>query len=167
MKIENFLLKDYELKIQYLTNHFSRMWTRFHFLLTINSALLVFYVNTDALAFDPQFVIITGTILSVLWYCFGATDNYLVEVYRKQVGYAYELLKETALAEEGCFKNLGSGLKELEKRVQCKGGESEGEESETYSYVGDVKEESFDPETKAVEPIHKCFLQWRIKSLRQ
>jgi hypothetical protein len=56
------------------------MWTRFNFLLTIDSALFALSVNgvgnTDAAAFTPLFVGI-GIVLSVLWYWFGATDNYL------------------------------------------------------------------------------------------
>ena len=34
-----FLLRDYELKIHYLTDQFSRMWTRFSYFVTIESAL--------------------------------------------------------------------------------------------------------------------------------
>ena len=33
------LSKDYELKVRYLTDHFSRLWTRFNYFVTIQSAL--------------------------------------------------------------------------------------------------------------------------------
>jgi len=37
---KDFLIKDYELKIGYLTQHFSRMWTRFNYFVGIESALV-------------------------------------------------------------------------------------------------------------------------------
>jgi hypothetical protein len=36
----DFLIRDYELKIKYLTDHFSRMWTRFNYFVGIESALV-------------------------------------------------------------------------------------------------------------------------------
>jgi hypothetical protein len=35
-----FLLSDYELKVEYLTEHFGRMWTRFNYFVGIESALV-------------------------------------------------------------------------------------------------------------------------------
>ncbi len=35
----SFLQKDYDLKIKYLSDHFSRMWTRFNFFLVLESGL--------------------------------------------------------------------------------------------------------------------------------
>lgn len=113
-----FLLEDYKLKVQYLTDHFSRMWTRFNFFLTINSALFAFSVQKDTAAFAPLFVL-AGVLLSALWYFFGATDNYLVEVYRKQMGYTHSLLN-------------------LEKPPQSQSNE---EALKYYSYVGEIKED--------------------------
>lgn len=40
MPPKDFLIKDYELKIKYLTDHFSRMWTRFNYFIGIESALI-------------------------------------------------------------------------------------------------------------------------------
>ena len=38
--LDSLLVKDYELKVRYLTDHFSRMWTRFNYFVTIQTALL-------------------------------------------------------------------------------------------------------------------------------
>lgn len=144
MDTKDFLLEDYKLKVQYLTNHFSRMWTRFNFFLTINSALFAFSVQKDTAAFAPLFVV-AGLLLSALWYFFGAIDNYLVEVYRKQVGTTYHLLgsKEPS-------------LKELQ---------SDEETREVYSYVGDIKSKYLDQKDGEVRPnphpIKPNLFQWR------
>jgi hypothetical protein len=142
--LRNFLLEDYKLKVQYLTNHFSRMWTRFNFFLTINSALFAFSVQKDTATFVLLFVV-AGLLLSALWYCFGAVDNYLVEVYRKQVGTTYYLL---GLKEPG--------LNELQSREDLR---------EVYSHVGDIKTKFLDQKDGEVhvnpDPIERNPFQWR------
>jgi hypothetical protein len=147
MNAEDFLLRDYELKVQYLTNHLSRMWTRFNFFLTINSALFAFSVQEDAAAFVSLFVV-AGILLSILWYIFGATDNYLVEVYRKQVGTTFYLLGSRA-----------RGLEELQSH----------EVREVYSYAGDTKTRFLDRENTK-EPIQEIKgnpFQWRLQPDRR
>src|SRR5215204_3463194 len=109
-EFQKFLLEDYKLKAQYLTAHFSRMWTRFNFFLTINSALFAFSVQQDTAGLAPLFVA-AGIPLSALWYFFGATDNYLVDVYRKQVTYPYTLLVSEELRQRQA-KNDKEALKE-------------------------------------------------------
>jgi hypothetical protein len=99
----DFLLKDYELKVNYLSEHFSRMWIRFNFFLTIESALLAFSFNKDG-AQSGGYLAIAGLLLSVLWYGFARTDNFLVEVYRRQVGHVFDLLRTS---REAAFKNAG------------------------------------------------------------
>lgn len=44
---DDFLQKDYELKARYLTDHFSRMWVRFNFFLTIESGLVGLSFHKD------------------------------------------------------------------------------------------------------------------------
>jgi len=39
-RFSDFAQKDYELKVQYLTNHFQRMWTRFNYFVIIQAALI-------------------------------------------------------------------------------------------------------------------------------
>lgn len=79
-----FLDKDYERKINFLVQQFSRMWTRFNIFVTLESSLI-----GGKFLFDPQgpntaFAIL-GLVLSLIWYVFGANDKYLVEAYRTAV----------------------------------------------------------------------------------
>jgi hypothetical protein len=82
----DFLVKDYELKTRYLSDHFQRMWTRFNFFVTIESALaggkFLFGGPTAGLT---RGIAALGVVLSVIWYVFGAEDRYLVRIYRRQV----------------------------------------------------------------------------------
>lgn len=84
-----FLQKDYELKINYLTNHFSRIWTRFNFFIALESAISVvlFRLFGDTGGFSEHVTLIAmiGVISSLCWYIFGAQDRYLVDVYKTQV----------------------------------------------------------------------------------
>ncbi len=81
-----FLLKDYELKIRFLSDHYTRIWTRFNFFIAAETALTVasvtFLKDKGRL---PGPVAVAGLALSLIWYVFGAQDRYLVEVYRGQV----------------------------------------------------------------------------------
>lgn len=87
---KNFIIEDYKLKINYLTSHFTRMWTRFNFFLTIELALFGFL---GYLLFDPArknleatvIPIILGVGSSLLWYVIGAQDRFLVVAYRNAV----------------------------------------------------------------------------------
>jgi hypothetical protein len=47
LKYFDFLIKDYELKVGYLNNQFSRMWTRFNFFLTAETSLLSVLNTTE------------------------------------------------------------------------------------------------------------------------
>lgn len=82
--LNDFLLKDYELKISYLTNHFSRIWMRFNFFVTIESALVggKFVFGNGKLG--PGLAI-AGAGLSLIWYVIGAEDRFMVRFYRYQV----------------------------------------------------------------------------------
>ncbi|HEY1164232.1 MAG TPA: hypothetical protein VGE90_03675 [Chitinophaga sp.] len=109
----SFLDKDYERKINFLTQQFSRMWTRFNYFVTIESSLI-----GGKFLFDPhnhsQGFAVLGIALSFVWYVFGANDKYLVEVYRTAVKEAGR--KITSLMPLGGSYPEGSG----------------------YHYVGDV-----------------------------
>ena len=91
MDQDTFLLQDYQLKISYLTNHFTRMWTRFNFFLTINSALFGFSFNSSYKD-NEIYLIWAGITFSGLWFYFGAVDNYLATLYRSHVEYSFHLL---------------------------------------------------------------------------
>lgn len=86
---EDFLLKDYELKARYLTDHFSRMWVRFNFFLTIESALVVLSFQKSE---QVKWLSCLGGVLALVWFHFGRTDNFLADFYRNQVGIAFDLL---------------------------------------------------------------------------
>lgn len=81
---EDFLLEDYKQKIGYLTAHFSRMWTRFNFFLTLETALIggnLLLVNQQ-----PKPIIgVIGILISLFWYVMGAEDRFLADFYRWQV----------------------------------------------------------------------------------
>lgn len=97
----DFALRDYEMKVTYLTNHFQRMWTRFNYFVGIESALaggkLIFgggKLSTE--------VAIVGAIVSLIWYFMGAEDRFLVRVYRGHVSDAADLLAN-ALWKAGAY----------------------------------------------------------------
>jgi hypothetical protein len=131
-----YLLEDYKVKVQYLTDHLSRMWTRFNFILVLNSGLFAFSVQKDVDASDWLFIL-AGMVLSILWYAFGANDNYLVEVYRKQVECSFELL----------------GLK---KELQDPGNPNK---LAYFSYAGDPQDRELLPQNMHFRP----FLKWLLK----
>ncbi len=84
------LVKDYELKISYLTDHFSRIWTRFNFFVGIQTAL----IGGTILSHDGKMgkaLPVVGAALGFIWYVMGAEDRYLVEIYRKHVAEAGKL----------------------------------------------------------------------------
>jgi hypothetical protein len=138
------LQKDYELKTDYLTAHFSRMWTRFNFFLTIESALLAFSLDKDIAPY-AGYMALAGFFLSLLWYWFAATDNFLVLVYRGQVAHVFELMRGE---REKIFEKHGLNPN-----------------PEGYSHVGSVSNEGFNPKTGRVEPIKRNFWQWRFQKV--
>jgi hypothetical protein len=137
----DFLQKDYELKVNYLTAHFSRALTRFNFFLTIESALLAFSFGRDSAQY-AGYLAVAGFLLSILWYRFAQTDNFLVDVYRGQVAHVFELMRTS---REAAFKAA-----ELEPSPKG------------YSYVGSIGNEGFDPSKGRVERIEPTF--WRKRS---
>lgn len=86
-----FLQQDYWQKIQYLKDHFTRLWNRFNYFLTVQSALF------GATVLSPDkfrwWVPIFAAVVCLLWYVFGAQDRYLVELYRKQIERTLEKLE--------------------------------------------------------------------------
>jgi hypothetical protein len=88
MNIDEFLVDDYKLKLDYLKSQFDRMWTRFNFFLSIEVALfgflgwLVFEKHNLGAMLLPASI---GLAVSGLWYIIGAQDRALVEFYRSNV----------------------------------------------------------------------------------
>src|SRR5262245_41529780 len=89
----DFLIKDYELKVGYLTQQFSRMWTRFNYFIGIESALVGGKLIFGDGKLQPQ-VAMVGAVVSLIWYVMGAEDRFLVRVYRSHVKHAADLLSK-------------------------------------------------------------------------
>src|SRR5688572_31501910 len=89
----SFLIEDYKYKIDYLTAHMTRMWTRFNFFVTLETALLggrVLLVGDK----PAPMVGIAGMFLSLVWYVMGAQDRFLMDFYRWQVMEAAERVRD-------------------------------------------------------------------------
>jgi hypothetical protein len=142
----DYLLKDYDLKVRYLTDHFSRMWTRFNFFLAINSALFASSMNKDN-ACHAWLLVALGFAFSLVWNQFGATDNYLVDLYRKQVALAHYLLREALNKEEIILPGTQSEL-------------------ETFSYAGDnTRGHFYNLSERRIESVKQGFWQRRWKNV--
>lgn len=87
MDVDQFLLEDLKLKVDFLNAHFQRMWTRFNFFITIESVLVgfLFSSGTNGLSDKAIYFAYVEALLSVVWWVFGAQDRYLVRHYRAQV----------------------------------------------------------------------------------
>ncbi|RZU00847.1 hypothetical protein [Rivibacter subsaxonicus] len=144
MTAAEILQTDYKLKTDYLVAHLARMWTRFGFFLTIQSALFGYSLqlaNAEYLRLLAGF----GLILALLWWHFAATDNYLVTVYRAQVAQVFHLMRA---ARAAAFVEAGLPP-----------------DPPGYSYVGSTASEAFDARSGEVRPVARGLLQWRSERL--
>ena len=101
MELKEYLIKDYELKIGYLTDHFSRMWTRFNFFLVTETAIVsgkVIFSGSDQ---TSTALLITGLIVSILWYVMSAEDKFLVDTYRAEIKETFRQLQKANQFESG------------------------------------------------------------------
>ena len=105
---KDFLVKDYELKVAYLTQQFSRMWTRFNYFVSIESALVGGKLILGNGKLSPE-VAIVGAVVSLVWYVMGAEDRFLVRVYRKHVKDAADLLAKEVwdATAHGPYRHVG------------------------------------------------------------
>ena len=95
MKTEDFLLEDYKLKVEYYAGHLSRTWTRFNFLLTIETALVGLFVTTKTENFSPSawgLIPKIGIVLCVLWLLLGVLDIRFSRRYTRHIECTYSLL---------------------------------------------------------------------------
>lgn len=149
---ETFLQNDYNQKTQYLTQHFSRMWTRFNFFITIETALFTLTFKSDYQS-HVWLLILTGLVLAGVWYYFGATDNYLADHYRNQVSHTFFLLRKSF---ETCLTTLEPRLEECADNDKSKG----------YYPVGDTKQRRFlNPATDTFDVIRSGPLRFRSANL--
>jgi len=104
---KDFLIKDYDLKVGYLTAHLSRMWTRFNYFVSVESALVggKFIIGNGKLSTE---LAIVGTALSAIWYVMGAEDRFLVRVYRDHVKDAAALVAQSVwTADVPPYRHVG------------------------------------------------------------
>ncbi|MDR4509444.1 MAG: hypothetical protein MRJ65_14660 [Candidatus Brocadiaceae bacterium] len=120
---------------------------KFEFL-TIESALFAFSLHKENVN-HAGFLTIAGFLLTLIWYRFSATDNFLVEVYRRQVAHVFNLM-------------------ESERRILFHNAELD-EISKGYLSVGSTGEDGFNPDTLKIEPIKSNFWQsryvWKYRSV--
>lgn len=89
------LLEEYRIQVQNLASHYTRLWTRFNFFITLHTALLVALVGLfrdRSLTLDAIPLTGLGVFMGLIWYVIGTQDRYLVTFYRRQIEYAAERL---------------------------------------------------------------------------
>jgi hypothetical protein len=115
------LLEEYKLGVQYLTNHLTRLWTRFSFFLTLETALVVALLSLLRDGQDgrlsPAALVIPGVavLLSVSWYVTGAQDRFLVVVYRHQIG---DIVRRLIPDPNKEWPYLGEDIDDLEPKLE-------------------------------------------------
>lgn len=117
MLSRDFPVKDYELKVRYLTDHFGRMWTRFNYFVGIESAL----VGGKLIFGNGQLtneVAVVGAGVSLIWYFMGAEDRFLVRLYRGHVEDAANVLIKTEVDPDDLspYRHVGE-VKESSKKL--------------------------------------------------
>ena len=135
----DFLDRDYQRKIDYLSQQFTRMWTRFNFFITLESSLVAgkLFFHTNA---HDSWLACAGVCLSFCWYVFGANDKHLVNEYKYAVEKASEKLKL---------------LLDLDKVYQ----------NDTYYYVGktDIQYREVKNKDRYGKELKMDILHWRFK----
>jgi quinol monooxygenase YgiN len=109
-----FRMKDYELKVSYLTGQFTRMWQRFQFFVALQTALVGGKTVFGDKATIPLAVV--GAVISAAWFIIGAEDRYLVRVYRQQANDAAKILARSAV--EGADAESYEPVGRLEPRSE-------------------------------------------------
>lgn len=113
--------KDYELKINYLVNQFTRMWTRFNYFLGVETTLIGgTIIFSKDVRDSTHFILLCllGSTISIAWYIMGAEDRWLVELYREQVKKAFEKLNiaEVPPSKYDCYVGQVDDLPEAFKK---------------------------------------------------
>jgi hypothetical protein len=97
LNLPEFLIKDYELKINYFTNHLTRMWTRFGMFVTLESALVAVLIVQGSLSDVATQIAIVEAVVSVIWFMMGRHDRCLIRIYRGQITTAADALRKLGL----------------------------------------------------------------------
>ncbi len=89
------LLKDYEIKVNYLKDHLGRMWTRFNIFLTLQTGLAgakIIYEKDKTQGIDERLLYL-ALLLAVIWCIVGIIDSSLVRNYRDQIKLVFNKLR--------------------------------------------------------------------------
>lgn len=117
-----FLVEDYKSKVDYLKDHFTRLWARFNYFLGVQSALF------GAAILTPEkyslWIPIFAAFLCIPWYVFGAQDRYLVALYRKQIEHVVIKLKSELKLSDYYFTGQTEDIKDQTERVENLGVEN-------------------------------------------
>ena len=149
-QLGEFLQRDYELKVNFLAEHYSRMWVRFNFFIAthtaLSAALFGWFKDDRAFSANARPVAVLGAVAAAVWYCFGAQDRYLVAVYRAQVLIVGRQLARVLKLQEH-LKSLGpldrpSDVSESDWKEAC----------EAYLVVSDVEQPR----------VQSTVYQWRL-----
>jgi hypothetical protein len=100
LDVPAFLMKDYELKINYFTNHLTRMWTRFGMFVTLESALVAVLIVQGSLSNVATQIALVEVVISAIWFLMGRHDRCLIRIYRDQITAAAEGLRELGLPQD-------------------------------------------------------------------
>ena len=77
--IQDVLLQEYKLAVEYLTNHLTRLWSRFSFFLTLETALVVALLSLFRDGQPSRWALVipgVALLLSVNWWVTGAQDGF-------------------------------------------------------------------------------------------
>ena len=99
LNVPEFLIKDYELKINYFTNHLTRMWTRFGMFVTLESALVAVLIVQGSLSDVATQIAIVEAVVSAIWFMMGRHDRCLIRIYRNHITAAAEALRKLGLPQ--------------------------------------------------------------------
>ena len=94
-----FASEDYRLRIEYLTGHLTRMWTRFQVFVTLESALVAVLLVEGKLSDAAPHIAIVQAVLSFIWFLVGRHDRHLVRIYKRQIADAAARLQTEGLVE--------------------------------------------------------------------
>ena len=104
LDVAAFLLKDYELKINYFTNHLSRMWTRFGMFVTLESALVAVMIVGGSLSNVATQIAIVQIAVSTVWFMMGRHDRCLIRIYRDSITATADGLRALGLPQD--YRNV-------------------------------------------------------------
>jgi len=159
-RLRAFLLDDYKLKVGYLTNHFTRMWTRFNFFITLETLVggaLIAAAANDRWLDNPWQVALLGLLISICWYLVGAQDRYLIAVYRSQIRWTLlELARNRAFDVVDDPRQIRIGaLLMLKRPLDTYAEEKTTDGDFLYPYTGG---------TRPMADIDANWLQWRLRN---